>query len=80
MSAEQMRSELESFVNQGLAKGWQGWPTTRHSCRFERWQETYDPMSMALASWQGLRKGPLGASSRWAAVESPPCRLETWLR
>ena len=27
MSAEEMRVELESFVNQGLEKGWCGWPT-----------------------------------------------------
>jgi hypothetical protein len=27
MSAEDMRIELEAFVNQGLAEGWCGWPT-----------------------------------------------------
>jgi len=79
MSAEEMRTELESFVNQGLAEGWCGWPTTRQSSRFGQWQETYHPMSMALASWQGVREGPLYGNSRWAAVESLPCRLETWL-
>lgn len=26
MSSEDMRTELESFVNQGLRKGWRGWP------------------------------------------------------
>lgn len=26
MSSEEMRTELESFVNQGLRKGWRGWP------------------------------------------------------
>lgn len=26
MSAEQMRMELESFVNQGLQEDWRGWP------------------------------------------------------
>ena len=26
MSAEEMRVELESFVNEGLEKGWCGWP------------------------------------------------------
>ena len=26
MSSEEMRIELESFVNQGLRKGWRGWP------------------------------------------------------
>ncbi len=27
MSAEDMRIELETFVNQGLEEGWGGWPT-----------------------------------------------------
>ncbi|UCD50684.1 MAG: hypothetical protein JSW27_24575 [Phycisphaerales bacterium] len=27
MSAEEMRIELEAFVNQGLEEGWCGWPT-----------------------------------------------------
>jgi len=27
MSAEEMRVELESFVNRGLEEGWCGWPT-----------------------------------------------------
>jgi len=31
MSAEDMRIELEAFVNQGLAEGWCGWPTKRPS-------------------------------------------------
>jgi len=26
MSSEEMRIELESFVNQGLQEGWGGWP------------------------------------------------------
>jgi len=26
MSAEDMRIELETFVNQGLQEGWRGWP------------------------------------------------------
>ena len=26
MSSDEMRTELESFVNQGLRKGWRGWP------------------------------------------------------
>ena len=27
MSAEEMRSDLEIFVNRGLSEGWGGWPT-----------------------------------------------------
>jgi hypothetical protein len=26
MSSEEMREELESFVNRGIEKGWEGWP------------------------------------------------------
>ncbi len=26
MSSEEMRTELEIFVNQGLREGWRGWP------------------------------------------------------
>lgn len=29
MSAEDMRNELEAFVNRGLEEGWCGWPTKR---------------------------------------------------
>ncbi len=31
MSSEEMRTELEVFVNQGLQEGWRGWP--RHDSR-----------------------------------------------
>jgi hypothetical protein len=31
MSSEEMRTELETFVNQGLQEGWRGWP--RHDSR-----------------------------------------------
>ncbi len=31
MSSEEMRTELEIFVNEGLREGWQGWP--RHDSR-----------------------------------------------
>jgi len=31
MSSEEMRNELEIFVNEGLREGWRGWP--RHDGR-----------------------------------------------
>lgn len=31
MSSEEMRTELEIFVNEGLREGWRGWP--RHDDR-----------------------------------------------
>ncbi len=32
MSSEEMRTELESFVNKGLREGWTGWPVKVDSC------------------------------------------------
>jgi len=32
MSSENMRSELESFVNIGLQYGWRGWPRKSAAC------------------------------------------------
>jgi hypothetical protein len=31
MSAEEMRTELEMFVNEGLREGWGGWPLKQES-------------------------------------------------
>lgn len=31
MSSEQMRVELESFVNKGLKEGWLAWPLKSHT-------------------------------------------------
>lgn len=38
MSSEEMRTELEMFVNQGLQEGWRGWPRhdDRGFCRTDR--------------------------------------------
>jgi len=39
MSSEEMRTELEIFVNEGLREGWRGWP--RHDSRgFPRTTQT----------------------------------------
>jgi len=32
MSSEEMRIELEAFVNTGLREGWCGWPLKEESC------------------------------------------------
>jgi hypothetical protein len=41
MSSEQMRVELESFVNKGLKEGWRGWPLkSQPPCR-ERFHNLY---------------------------------------
>jgi hypothetical protein len=36
MSSDEMRVDLESFVNKGLREGWQGWPLkSQLSCHHE---------------------------------------------
>lgn len=37
MSSEEMRIELESFVNQGLQEGWGGWPPKREISGISVW-------------------------------------------
>ena len=32
MSSEEMRTELERFVNTGLREGWTGWPLKADTC------------------------------------------------
>jgi hypothetical protein len=32
MSSEEMRNELEAFVNAGLREGWRGWPLKEARC------------------------------------------------
>lgn len=32
MSSEEMRMELEQFVNAGLREGWTGWPQKAEAC------------------------------------------------
>jgi len=80
MSAEEMRTELESFVSQGLAEGWQGWPTTRQSCSFAQWQETYYSVPTTMALFQRVRESRLLGSSGRISLEFLPQRSETWLR
>ena len=41
MSSEQMRVELESFVNKGLKEGWRGWPLKSQPPCLERFRNLY---------------------------------------
>jgi hypothetical protein len=36
MNSEEMRNELESFVNTGLREGWNGWPLKVETCTDSR--------------------------------------------
>ncbi len=59
MDAEQMRVELESFVNKGLRKGLKGWPIKQASTQSQEALQTYCTMPTALALFQGVKEGPL---------------------
>ena len=61
MSSEEMRNELETFVNAGLREGWRGWPLKEES----RASRTFVlPMHLELARfWNRQRAGwTLGVS------------------
>jgi hypothetical protein len=56
MSSEEMRTELEIFVNEGLREGWRGWPLKgesrpARSCGSRR-------NVAALRLWRGGRSNP----------------------
>ncbi len=38
MSSEEMRIELERFVNAGLEEGWHGWPRKAEDCQTPRFR------------------------------------------
>lgn len=59
MSAEEMRSDLEAFVNRGLSEGWSGWPMKGLSpCREELDVASY-AMPAAVTLFRGVQEGPL---------------------
>jgi len=53
MSSEEMRAELEIFVNQGLQQGWRGWP--RHEGRGLRGTERIDRPNRTFGTTPSLR-------------------------
>ena len=67
MSSDEMRTELEIFVNEGLREGWRGWPLKSEV------RQDYprgDRLSItSLRVWHGGRRGPAcwtGRSGRFA--------------
>ncbi|MCU0914739.1 MAG: hypothetical protein MUC88_09270 [Planctomycetes bacterium] len=53
MSSEEMRVELELFVNQGLQQGWRGWP--RHESRGTRGTDRINRTNRAFGTSPDLR-------------------------
>ena len=41
MSSEEMRVDLESFVNKGIEEGWKGWPLRGLSRTREDWHQSH---------------------------------------
>ena len=77
MSAEEMRTELESFVNQGLEEGWRGWPTRGQATCFGEWPKACG--SAPAAQFRRILEGLLLGDPERTATESRTHRLETWL-
>jgi hypothetical protein len=62
MSAEQMRTELEIFVNDGLREGWEGWPLKSES---QKGQSGLRRLSMVwLRIWRSGRRRPVARRGR----------------
>ena len=47
MDSEEMREELESFVNQGIEEGWNGWPV-------KSWSFTAPQCRLAYGELEGV--------------------------
>lgn len=72
MSAEQMRVELESFVNKGLRDGLKGWPVKTASTPGAEGCQTYCSTSTAAALFHGAMEGPLLVAGPDVAWEQSP--------
>ncbi len=56
MSSEEMRTELEIFVNEGLREGWRGWPLKGESQKARLCGSRRNVT--ALRIWRGGRSNP----------------------
>ena len=71
MSSEEMRIELERFVNTGLQEGWTGWPVKVGTCTSSRFTGQWSGVSGR--SWLGGCDGavrPVGLESAFASLHS----------
>lgn len=71
MSSEEMRIELESFVNKGLREGWTGWPVKVDSCVTNRLagQWSVSPVRTRLGDCDSLI-GPIGLQNAFYSLHS----------
>lgn len=61
MSSEEMRTELEKFVNTGLREGWTGWPLKVETCTEGRFAREWS--AAPAGAWLRRRRG-LGRAAR----------------
>lgn len=65
MSSEEMRNELEAFVNTGLREGWCGWPLKAETCIS---RTSVPPLHTKPARFWRRRDGKLIAPDRSLGV------------
>ena len=51
MGPEEMKSELEQFLNTGLRQGWTGWPLKAQACGSSRYSGQW--LAASTESWPG---------------------------
>ena len=62
MSSEEMRTELEIFVNEGLREGWRGWPLKSETQKGRSGRGRLGIASLRV--WRGGRRKPVSPMSR----------------
>lgn len=62
MNSEQMRAELEIFVNEGLRAGWRGWPLKSETQKGRSARERSGVASLRV--WRGGRRKPVSPVGR----------------
>jgi hypothetical protein len=66
MSSEQMRAELEVFVNEGLQAGWRGWPLKSEETRAQARKSCSRIASLRV--WSGGRNQPARLMGRLGPI------------
>ena len=70
MSAEEMKNELEVFVNRGLSEGWGGWPTKNLAPRGGMSGGIGYATIPAGDLLPDVGKGPLGRAGAFASMRT----------
>ncbi|MEN6578091.1 MAG: hypothetical protein ABFD90_17235 [Phycisphaerales bacterium] len=71
MNPEEMRMELERFVNAGLQAGWTGWPLKTEGCVASRFSGQW--LATSAESWLGGSDGlicPVAMEGAFASLHS----------